>query len=63
MPELSFSLQIEVYFLRGTYEFARPDHPNEHIEGVSHPGVWTRERQYAGDSPTFSGLIQTASQL
>ena len=28
MPELGFSLQIEVYFLRGTYEFARPDHPN-----------------------------------
>ena len=30
MPELGFSLQIEVYFLRGTYEFARPDHPNVH---------------------------------
>ena len=27
MPELGFSLQIEVYFLSGTYEFARPDHP------------------------------------
>ena len=31
MPELGFSLQMEVYFLRGTYEFARPDHPNIHI--------------------------------
>ena len=28
MPEIGFSLQIEVYFVRGTYEFARPDHPN-----------------------------------
>ena len=27
MPELGFSLQMEVYFLSGTYEFARPDHP------------------------------------
>ena len=38
MPEMRFSLQIEVYFLRGTYEFGRPDHPTVH-----QAGEWTRE--------------------
>ena len=35
-------------------------------KGLTHPrtqGFVKKEKQYAGESPTFSGLIQTAGQL